>query len=262
MSTTGGSATNSNTVCVGNGNVVSTGDVTIVGDNQIISGRDTLGCAGQNRVVGDGKLVTETREVGPFAEVHVSHRFHVELQVGGPSLVLELDSNLLGLVETVVQGGELHVQSKQPNTEIIPSENARILITVPSLTEVNSSGASSATGTVSGAALTLIASGASSIDITVDSNTSLDVEASGRGAISVAGSGDVLRADLSGASSLKSALAHRKVDVTTSGTASATVHAGQSATVSAAGTSSVEIAGAPTLRDVDAARTARVSFHN
>lgn len=259
---TGDSATNSNTVCVGNGNIVSNGDVVIVGDNHVISGRDTIGCAGQTRLLGDGKLVTEMRSVNGFQEVHVGERFHVELQVGSPSLVVELDSNLIGLVDTVVRDGALQIKTRQPSTELVPSAQARILITVPSLSEVESAGASSVTGAVTGDALTLSANGAGSIDVSVSANSTLNVEASGSGAVSIRGTGALLQADLGGSSSLKSAVAHRAVEVTAAGASSASVHAEASAKVDAAGASRVEIVGAPAQREVNATPAASVTFRN
>ena len=66
------------------------------------------------RIKGNGKVQTEERRIGQFDRLIVKGSMDVNIQqsTSGQALTIEAESNILPLVETVVEGGTLVIKMK------------------------------------------------------------------------------------------------------------------------------------------------------
>src|SRR5687768_6948366 len=72
---------------------------------------------------GNGHIVAESREVPAFSGVAVSDRLRAEITEGPPSLTLELDENIIGLVHTHVEGNVLFIEPSDDDLDLEPSDH-------------------------------------------------------------------------------------------------------------------------------------------
>jgi len=169
----------------------------------ILVAMTSAGCerVGLSRVVGSGVAKSETRTVSEFSGVEVAGAFELQL-TEGPLAPLELtaDDNILPLIETIVVEQRLKIRTTQP---IKPKVPVVIKATAPNIELIDSAGASViAVDGVTGAALTLDATGASTVTAR-GSIDRLDVSLTGAGElnllelaakeveVSITGAGDV-----------------------------------------------------------------------
>ena len=161
---------------------------------------------------GNGTMKTEQRPVTAFTRIEAGGFYKIQWQPGPPSLSLTTDENLLSHIETSMSGSALKIETRG---QIAPTHGVTVVITSPSLTGAELSGAvkleaaqlsgdrfaldtSGATRvSLAGRANRLIASltGASRLD--AETFQAEDVE------ISVTGAG---RADVTATNSLKAAI--------------------------------------------------------
>jgi hypothetical protein len=170
---------------------------------------------GWNATKGDGKKVTQAREVGAFSRVRLVGSLDARVRVGGPRAVsVTIDENLQPLVEVLVEGDTLVVRSR----ELSYQGEGRVEIAVPSLRALGIEGSGDAdiapadgAGLERGAGdLALAISGSGDITwrgqaarLTAAVSGSGDMKLSGTAdavEISVAGSGDVSAQDLAAGS--------------------------------------------------------------
>ena len=186
---------------------------------------------------GSGNVKTEKREVAGFKSVDVSGAYEVEITAQKDfSLEIEGDDNLLPLIKTEVNDGNLVIKSEKGFNTKNP---LKIRISAPDLSSLSLSGASKVDlANLSNEAFLLDSSGASKIRIdgttrefTVEMSgaSKLDAENLKAENVSVDSSGaskmtvfvsNRLKADLSGATKLVYAGNPVSVDKTTSGASS------------------------------------------
>ncbi|WP_099463816.1 head GIN domain-containing protein [Parabacteroides provencensis] len=111
--------------------------------------------SGQQKVKGNGSIVTRTIEIGDFSEIDLgsniesgknifggsSHPavFNYVLTEDAPQLQITTDENLLPLIEIKVNGNSLTIKSKDGKTKLIPTQ-LTINGSSRNLTKVNISG--------------------------------------------------------------------------------------------------------------------------
>jgi hypothetical protein len=152
-------------------------------------------------VNGNGKVISEEREVKGFAGISVSNAAHVVVSEGKKySCVVYLDSNLMPLFKTKVERGIL-VMGFKPGTSVHNFKKCEILITMPELKKVEASGASKVEleDKFSGKELSVNLSGASSFSADADYEI-LGVKESGASRVALKGKFGDIAVDLSGAS--------------------------------------------------------------
>lgn len=175
------------------------------------------GCGGITGIPGSGTAKTENRNLSGFKKIRAAGALNVDVTFKSDySVTVEADDNLLEYITTEVSGDELVIASKD---RINPKTKINIRITLPELTSLDISGASSGSVAglkgdkfdleISGASklkvdgevreLKAKASGACSIDAENLKAENADVDASGASGIIVNASGD-LKAEASGAS--------------------------------------------------------------
>ncbi len=186
------------------------------------------GAWGWNATKGDGKKVTQAREVGPFSRVRLVGSLDARVRVGGPRAVtVTIDENLQPLVEVGVEGDTLVIRSR----EISYQGEGRVEIAVPALSAFAIEGSGDA-------------------EIAPAQATSLE-RATGDLALSISGSGDIawrgqagrLTAAVSGSGDMKLSGSASSVEISVagSGDVSAQDLAAGSADVSVAGSGDVAV---------------------
>jgi len=161
---------------------------------------------------GNGTMKTEQRPVTAFTRIEAGGFYEIQWQPGPPSLSLTTDENLLSHIETRMSGSVLKIET---HGQIAPTHGVTVVITSPSLTGAELSGAvkleaaqlsgdrfaldtSGATKvSLAGRANRLIASLTGASRLNAENFQAEDVE------ISVTGAG---RADVTATNSLKAAI--------------------------------------------------------
>lgn len=115
-------------------------------------------------IAGSGHVVTESRTVATWSKLEVHNGLTVSLGIGAPSLTVRTDDNLLGYVETYVDGDTLIVRER-PNTSIFATVT-EVMLTNPQLEGVEVSG---------GSHLVAVATPASEFRYTVSGGSHADV---------------------------------------------------------------------------------------
>ena len=150
------------------------------------------------RIKGNGKVQTEERRIGQFDRLIVKGSMDVNIQqsTSGQALTIEAESNILPLVETVVEGGTLVIKMK-PSLSISINKGVRIRITTPQLSEAELHGSGDITfaGRFRLRSLRIELSGSGDItfaNATIANDLNVSLRGTGRNAtLSLAGSGDI-----------------------------------------------------------------------
>lgn len=176
-------------------------------------------------VRGNGKVVTDERNIADFTELELGGAYSVDVKVGGkPSLVISGEENIIKYIKTYVEGDRLIVDTRK---NISPRKEIRIKITVPKLDALDASGA---------------------CDVYAENIKSerFSIDLSGAGSIELNGSTDKCNIDISGAASLDAKnLKSRSLKVSISGASSADVYASEYIDASVSGVGSITYYGNP-----------------
>ena len=106
----------------------------------LLSGCSLLQAAGV-MVVGEGPLVTQTKEVTDFTQVEFNGGVKYEVTVGQPtSVTLTAQQNLLDITTVNVIAGKLSVTTTKPYTG---DQGVTVRVTTPSLTAISVNGGTS-----------------------------------------------------------------------------------------------------------------------
>jgi hypothetical protein len=127
-------------------------------------------------IKGDGVIKAEDRPVADFSRVVVTGGYEIKWSGGKPALNISTDQNLLPLVETIVSGDTLQIESKE---NLAPTKRITIVLYSSSLAEVQLTGGNSfRAGQITGHDLKIESTGAS--DISIDGSiTNLEVSLTG-----------------------------------------------------------------------------------
>lgn len=177
---------------------------------------------GNERVKGNGNIVTVDRNMEDVSKIKLAGSYEVEITQGNaPSLRIETDENIVPLIKTEISEGWLNIRTKK-NVSISTTNQIKVYLTVTSLEALHVAGSGNITGKgkfTKGDKLSLKIAGAGSV--TLDVNTpevKTDIAGSGsvylsgetrKQSIDIAGSGDYV------AEQLKSESA--KIDIAGSG---------------------------------------------
>jgi Putative auto-transporter adhesin, head GIN domain len=179
-------------------------------------------------LVGSGKMVTEDRAVGSFSELEISGLGKAIITQGNtPALRIEADDNVIGNIESKVEGNRLKINFK--NGMNLTTGRITYYVTVPNLTVIDTSGAAS-------------------IEADALNTSSLRVKVSGAGDLRLGGKAESLDLQMSGAGNLKAEkfeVASAKVSISGAGSADVTVSG--KLDVSLSGVGSVTYGGNPQI---------------
>ncbi|MDG1572595.1 DUF2807 domain-containing protein [Robiginitalea sp. M366] len=160
------------------------------------------------RVRGNGQMTTETREVGSYDEVHVSHIFTVYLVPGNEgTLTVTGEENLMEYIETRVSGGRLDIKVRkgyQLETSRGNKNGIRVEVPVRDLSAAHASGASDLIGQLPLQADHFRAgtSGAAEAQLDIQAGH-LEIDISGASTLKLSGRAGTLEIEGSGAADLR-----------------------------------------------------------
>jgi hypothetical protein len=207
----------------------------------------------QVSLTGSGNVVTQEEAISDFDKVDISQSFVVDIKQGENfSVIVRVDDNLVEQLQVEKFGSTLKIGLKT-GISIVSNATLEAEITMPELTGLDLSGASSATisGFKSTKNLTVDLSGASSLRGDIEAgDTSFDL--SGSSNANLTGSGGNLTLDASGSSDVDLSdfpVADAEIDV--SGASTVTVNASGRLDVEASGASNVTYLGDPSMGTIE-----------
>jgi len=175
-------------------------------------------------VRGNGTIRTEQRPVGPFTRIEAGGFYDIQWQPGPPSFSLTTDENLLSHIETRMNGSVLKIET---HGQIAPTHGVTVIITSPSLT---------------GAEL----SGALKLEATQVSGDRFALDTSGATKVTLAGRANRLIASLTGASKLNAeTFQTQDIEISVTGAGKADVNATNSLRAVITGAGRVSYGGNP-----------------
>jgi hypothetical protein len=193
----------------------------------VLSGLALAGCERGERqgVLGSGISKTESRDVDPFHELELVGSAQIDVTTGPlEPVALTADDNLLPLISTAVLDGRLIIRPTQP---LRPRTGLRAKVVVPQLDRV-------------------ICRGAGRIAASGLKNEALRAEIHGAATVTAQGETAKFSIVTKGAGVVQAEeLIADHVDVSVTGTGSASVHASETLTVSITGAGRVRYAGEP-----------------
>jgi len=211
----------------------------------------TLSTFAQERIVGDGNLKKETRDVGSFTGVLLSGNANVDLTYGdSKNITVEADANILPYVETTVENGNLVV--KMRNKTSINTKNKIVVhasLRQVAKLRVSGSGNISGSGDFSNDGKTEIAvSGSGNINVAMNSFNETKINISGSGNVTLSGkSTNNIDATISGSGSIDCAqVSCNDVFAHVSGSGNIKVYANKSIDAKVSGSGNIYYKGAPT----------------
>ena len=180
-------------------------------------------------VSGSGQVKSEVREVSGFTGIELSGEGEVTIEQGeAESLTVEAEDNVLPVLTSEVNGSVLRLGTR-PRTTLMTRNPIRYRVQLPNLTSISLSGS----GSVSAENLQVNA---------------LQVDISGSGTMSLAGSADEQDVEMSGSGRYDAAgLRSRSVTLEISGSGNAAVAASERLRVDISGSGTVTYSGDPTV---------------
>ena len=206
-------------------------------------------CSAIGGIHGDGNVLKETRQISSFDGIEVSGAFDIVLRQGATEEVtVEADANLLPVIRTEVVGGTLTIETKKPVEHVTVM---KVYVTVKDLKRIDVSGAVdiNTEGRITVPELSLDASGASDSKMDIAVQT-LKLDCSGASKIKFSGSATNVSMDLSGASDIFAYdLLAETYDIDISGAGNAQLNVSKKIRAEISGAGSVKYKGSPTEVD-------------
>lgn len=191
----------------------------------------SCGMCGCRGTPGSGKIENVAREVGPFHAIALGGEFDCDITVdpkGVQAVALQADDNLLPLISTNMNGGQLRIGTM---TAIAPSRTIHVTIIAKELDA-------------------LIVSGAGKVRVSGIRSANFGASVSGAAAVALAGQVTESTIDISGAADVAAFdLLAANATVRLSGAGSAQVFASAKLDARVSGVGSVEFRGNPKIID-------------
>jgi hypothetical protein len=197
---------------------------------------------------GSGTIAQETRPLDDWSAVNLGCPGRLELTTGAnQGIAIEADDNILPLIETLVDDGQLTIRFKPGVGTIRTVSPIMLRAATPAIDAMTVSGNGSIhSGPIERPELTLAVSGSGSLVVQSLETRRLVAGISGSGTVEVRGNAEEQAIRISGSGSLDARdLASQRAVVTLSGSGSAMVRVEQSITGRISGSGSVIYAGQP-----------------
>lgn len=210
-------------------------------------------------VSGNGNVEEQNRKVEAFDRIEAGGMFELHLvQSETHRLKVVADENLIDLIETYVDGGVLHIRSKE---NIREAKELDIYIAVPELEKIELSGAVEidGKGVFASKDLRIESSGAAQIDLEIKVED-LELELSGATEIELRGSAENVRIEASGASEIELfELKVRNMRVDLSGASELEINVSDDLQIEASGASDIKYRGGARISRQNLSGAASVS---
>ena len=222
-----------------------------------------LGCGGSpGGVAGNGKPISQTREVGTYRKVEVGGGIHVTFTKGPRSVVVTADDNLIDLVETSIRDESLVVRLKG---FVNDTKGISVAVSNDVLEGLSLSGGSSFVGAPTAIPhFDLDASGGSTAELSDLASDSVSVSASGGSEVTLAGGAakSLVLAVSGGSRVLSHGFVVEAASVDVSGGSIVCVTCTASLKGNVSGGSTVTLSGAPAIISVNSSGGSRLVKEN
>ena len=207
-----------------------------------------------NKIKGNGKVVSETRTTSDYDAIKVAGSFDVDLVAGKEGkIIIKGEENLVSAIKVEVEDNVLKIYVEK-GTNIRPSMGKKIEVTVPfeKISEVSLAGSGNiqSKNAIKNDKFTAKLAGSGNFNLEVNS-TNLELNLSGSGNINLKGSSDSLTTKLAGSGNIEATnLKAKNVDVNVSGSGNSRVNCIENLTARIAGSGDIKYTGNPEKRDV------------
>jgi hypothetical protein len=214
-----------------------------------------------DKVKGNGKIVSETRNTSDYDGIKVSGSFDVDLVSGKEgNITIKGEENLLSYVKVEVEENTLKIYI-QKNTNI--RTNKKIHVTVPfeKISELNLSGSGNiqTKNDIKNDKFSAKLSGSGNFNLAIDSND-LDLNVSGSGNVLLKGNATNFATKLSGSGDINALdLKSKNVDANVSGSGNTKVSCNENLTARVSGSGNIKYGGNPEKRDVKVSGSGNIS---
>ncbi|HPR57064.1 MAG TPA: DUF2807 domain-containing protein [Bacteroidales bacterium] len=202
------------------------------------------------RMTGNKNVISQERTVDHFTGINAGGAFNVQLTIKDQiSVVVEADENLMDAITTKVENEILYISS----SGIRNATKLNVYVTAPVISNLNFSGAAtlSAANTLNASSIEIDASGASEINLDVDTDK-IAVEASGAADVTLSGIADSAIMIASGASGIYAKdMLTQTAEVESSGAANISVNAEKLLKSKTSGAGDVKIYNDPEIESLD-----------
>ena len=203
------------------------------------------------KIRGNGKMVTEERNVGSYDEISVSGWFDVELISGEEGrLTLHGEENLLEYLITEVKNGKLEIKTRKGynlQSSSWKSGGIRVSVPVEDVRAVSMSGSGDVRGKTKLVSdyMEVVMSGSGDMELEIESDE-MDVTLSGSGDMGLEGSCGKLQVRVSGSGDVNAyGLSAREVEAVVSGSADIEVTATEFIKARVSGSGDIHYRGNP-----------------
>lgn len=208
---------------------------------------------GSNKITGNGKIVSEQREIKSFNSISIEGVFNVSLQQGNKEAVkVETDENIVPAIITVVENDTLKVKMKD-STSIHKMTKLNVFITLVSISSISTVGvgALKCTNSLHLKDLDLNIEGVGETELNLEADK-LKIKSKTVGALILSGVVKETFINHNGVGIIKAFdLKSEKLSLSTSGVGAAEVFASQELTIDASGIGGVEYKGGATKTQIN-----------
>ncbi len=207
-----------------------------------------------NKIKGNGKVISETRTTSDYDAIKVAGSFDVDLVAGKEGkIIIKGEENLVSAIKVEVEDNVLKIYVEK-GTNIRPSMGKKIEVTVPfeKISEVSLAGSGNiqSKNAIKNDKFTAKLAGSGNFNLEVNS-TNLELNLSGSGNINLKGSSDSLTTKLAGSGNIEATnLKAKNVDANVSGSGNSRVNCAENLTARIAGSGDIKYTGNPEKRDV------------
>ncbi|MCM4158021.1 head GIN domain-containing protein [Gramella sp. AN32] len=215
---------------------------------------------GNDKIKGNGEVVTKTRSVGSYNGVSLTGSFDVELVKGKEgSIKIEAESNLQEYITTEVKNGKLEI-STEKNVSLQTTRSVKITVPVESIEEVSVTGSGDIYGgsTIRGEEMKLAVTGSGNLKLNLEVKE-IEGKVTGSGDIDLKGKTSRLNCTVTGSGDFDArSLEASNVDARIMGSGDIFVNVTGTLEASIAGSGDIKYSGNPDKK-VKTAGSGRVS---
>lgn len=216
-----------------------------------------------NKIKGNGKVISDTRTTSDYDAIKVSGSFDVDLIAGKEGkIIIKGEENLVAAIKVEVEDNILKIYVERGNY-IKPSMGKKIEVIVPfeKISELSLSGSGNVESkdVIKNDKFSAKLAGSGNFDLNVDA-TNLELNLSGSGNINLKGNSDNLTTKLAGSGNINAtSLKAKRVDANVSGSGNSRVNCIESLTARIAGSGDIKYTGNPEKRDVKVSGSGNIS---
>ncbi|WP_394777474.1 head GIN domain-containing protein [Undibacterium sp.] len=204
---------------------------------------------GSNSIAGSGKVEKQVRAVSGFNGISIGVPANVELvQDNTESVTIETDDNLLPLIETVVERGQLKIRTVRRNANL-ETRTMNIVVRLKNVDSINLGGSGSiSSGKLHASKLSVNLGGSGNVDIKSLDAVDLSIALGGSGAMKAAGTTDSMSVAIGGSGKIDAgSLKAKRVEISIGGSGRLTVAAKDRLSLTVAGSGDVAYYGDPQI---------------